>query len=70
MIGLDKKVRVILTYPPTTCRNFAELLRAIGSQQLSGAEKVATPVNWKPGEEVIIPPSLSNEGAKPRFPQG
>ena len=65
-----KKIRLILTYPPSAGRNFAEILRAIDSRQLTDSKKVPTPVNWQPGEPVVIPPSLSNEQAKERFPQG
>jgi alkyl hydroperoxide reductase subunit AhpC len=70
VIDPNKKIRLILTYPPSTGRNFDEILRAIDSLQLTDREKVATPVNWEPGEPVIIPPSVSNEQAKARFPQG
>lgn len=70
VIDPAKKIRLILTYPPATGRNFAEVLRAIDSLQLTDAEKVATPVNWTPGEPVIIAPSLSEAEARSRFPQG
>ena len=70
VIDPQKKVRLTITYPPSTGRNFAEILRVIDSLQLTDAHKVATPVNWKPGEDVIIVPSLSDEDAKKRFPQG
>jgi alkyl hydroperoxide reductase subunit AhpC len=70
VIDPAKKIRLILTYPPATGRNFAEVLRAIDSLQLTDAEKVATPVNWNPGEPVIIAPSLSDADARARFPQG
>ena len=70
IIDPQKKIRLILTYPPATGRNFAEILRAIDSLQLTDAEKVATPVNWTPGEAVIIAPSLSEAEARERFPQG
>lgn len=70
VIDPNKKIRLILTYPPSAGRNFAEILRTIDSLQLTDNEKVATPVNWEPGEPVIIVPSLSNEDAKTRFPQG
>ena len=70
VIDPNKKVRLILTYPPSTGRNFDELLRVIDSLQLTDAHKVATPVNWKKGDDVIIVPSLSDEDAKARFPQG
>ncbi|HTW29833.1 MAG TPA: peroxiredoxin [Acetobacteraceae bacterium] len=70
IIDANKKVRLVLTYPPSTGRNFAEILRVIDSLQLTDAHKVATPVNWKDGDPVIIVPSLSDEDAKARFPQG
>jgi alkyl hydroperoxide reductase subunit AhpC len=70
VIDPNKKIRLILTYPPSTGRNFAEVLRAIDSLQLTDREKVATPVNWEKGEPVIIVPSLSDAEAKARFPQG
>ena len=70
VIDPNKKIRLILTYPPSTGRNFAEVLRAIDSLQLTDAEKVATPVNWEKGQPVIIAPGLSDEGARARFPQG
>jgi alkyl hydroperoxide reductase subunit AhpC len=70
VIDPAKKIRLILVYPPSAGRNFAEILRVIDSLQLTDNQKVATPVNWKPGEPVIIVPSLSNEEAKERFPQG
>ncbi len=66
----NKKVRLTLTYPPSTGRNFDEILRVIDSLQLTDAHKVATPVNWKHGDDVIIVPSLSNEDAKKLFPDG
>jgi alkyl hydroperoxide reductase subunit AhpC len=68
IIDPNKKVRLILTYPPATGRN--EILRVIDSLQLTDSTKVATPADWKPGEKVIIVPSLSDEDAKARFPQG
>ena len=70
VIDPNKKVRLILTYPPSTGRNFAEIIRAIDSLQLTDAQSVATPVNWEAGEEVIISPKLSDEEASKRFPQG
>ncbi|WP_230291521.1 peroxiredoxin [Croceicoccus sp. Ery5] len=70
VIDPSKKVRLILTYPPSTGRNFAEILRAIDSLQLTDARSVATPVNWSPGEEVVISPKLSGEEAQRQFPQG
>ncbi len=65
-----KKIRLMLTYPPSTGRNFDEVLRVIDSLQLTDAHKVATPANWTDGKPVIIVPSLSNEDAKTRFPGG
>jgi thioredoxin-dependent peroxiredoxin len=70
IIDPNKKVRLTLTYPPSTGRNFNEILRVVDSLQLTDAHKVATPVNWKNGDDVIIVPSLSDEDAKPRFPEG
>ena len=70
IIDANKKVRLILTYPPSTGRNFQEILRVIDSLQLTDAHKVATPVNWKDGDDVIIVPSLSDADAKTRFPDG
>jgi len=70
VIDPNKKIRLILTYPPSAGRNFAEVLRAIDSLQITDGEKVSTPVNWEPGQPVIISPSLSTEQAKERFPQG
>jgi thioredoxin-dependent peroxiredoxin len=70
IIAPDKKVRLILTYPPSTGRNFSEILRVIDSLQLTDAHKVATPVNWKNGDDVIIVPSLSDDDAKAHFPEG
>jgi alkyl hydroperoxide reductase subunit AhpC len=70
VIDPNKKIRLILTYPPSAGRNFVEILRTIDSLQLTDSEKVATPVNWKKGEPVIIVPSLSDAQAKDRFPQG
>lgn len=70
VIDPSKKVRLILTYPPSTGRNFAEILRTIDSLQLTDASSIATPVNWSPGEEVVISPKLSDEEAQRQFPQG
>ena len=70
IVGPDKKLRLTLTYPASTGRNFAEILRVIDSMQLTDRHKVATPVNWNDGDDVIILPSLSNEDAQARFPQG
>ncbi len=70
VIDPNKKLRMSMTYPPSTGRNFVEILRVIDSLQLADSQKVATPVNWKKGERAIILPSLSDEDAKARFPQG
>ena len=70
VIGPDKKIKLILVYPMTTGRNFDEVLRVIDSLQLTAKHQVATPVNWKPGEDVIIGSSLSDDEAKRRYPQG
>ncbi|OJU66143.1 MAG: peroxidase [Rhizobiales bacterium 63-7] len=67
VIGPDKKIKLILTYPMTTGRNFAEILRAIDSLQLTAAHKVATPANWNQGEDVIITAAVSDEEANERF---
>ena len=70
VIGPDKKVKLILVYPMTTGRNFDEVLRVIDSLQLTAKHKVATPVNWKQGDEVIIAGSVSDDDAKKTYPQG
>ena len=70
VIGPDKKVKLMLVYPMTTGRNFDEVLRVIDSLQLTATHKVATPVNWKHGEDVIIAGSVSDEDAKKSYPQG
>jgi alkyl hydroperoxide reductase subunit AhpC len=70
VIGPDKKVKLILTYPMSTGRNFDEVLRVLDSMQLTAKHKVATPVNWKQGEDVIILASVSEEDAKKAFPDG
>jgi len=70
VIGPDKRIKLMLTYPMTTGRNFDEVLRVIDSMQLTAQHKVATPVNWKPGEDVIIAGSVNDEDAKKLFPQG
>jgi alkyl hydroperoxide reductase subunit AhpC len=70
LIGPDKKIKLSLTYPMTTGRNFDEVLRVLDSIQLTAKHKVATPVNWKPGEDVIIAGSVSDEEAKQKYPQG
>ena len=70
VIGPDKKIKLVLIYPMTTGRNFDEVLRVIDSLQLTAKHKVATPVNWKQGEDVIIAGSVSNEEAKETYPDG
>jgi len=70
VIGPDKKVKLMITYPASTGRNFDEILRVIDSLQLTAGFSVATPVNWKDGDDVIIVPSLSDEAAKEKFPGG
>jgi len=70
VIGPDKKVKAMIVYPMSTGRNFDEVLRLLDSCQLTAKHTVATPVNWKPGEDVIIPTSVSDEEAKKKYPQG
>ena len=70
VVGPDKKIKLVLVYPMTTGRNFDEVLRVIDSLQLTAKHKVATPVNWKDGEDVIIAGSVSDEDAKKQYPQG
>jgi alkyl hydroperoxide reductase subunit AhpC len=70
VIGPDKKIKLILVYPMTTGRNFDEVLRVIDSMQLTATHKVATPVNWKNGDDVIIAGSVSDDDAKKQYPQG
>jgi alkyl hydroperoxide reductase subunit AhpC len=70
VIGPDKRVKLILVYPMTTGRNFDEVLRVIDSLQLTAEHKVATPVNWRQGEDVIIAGSVSDEQARQRYPEG
>ena len=70
LIGPDKKVKAMLVYPMSTGRNFDEVLRLLDSLQLTAKHSVATPVNWKPGQDVIIPTSVSDEDAKKKYPQG
>ena len=70
LIGPDKKVKLMLTYPMSTGRDFNEVLRALDSCQLTAKHTVATPVNWRPGDEVIIPPSVSDETARAKYPAG
>ena len=66
----DKRIGLFLTYPMTTGRNFAEILRAIDSMQRTAKHKIATPADWKPGEDVIIVPKVTNEEAKKIYPDG
>ena len=70
VVGPDKKIKLILSYPMTTGRNFDEVLRVIDSLQLTAKHKVATPVNWKQGDDVIIAGSVSDEDAKEKYPDG
>ncbi|MFG6686956.1 peroxiredoxin [Mariniflexile sp. HNIBRBA6329] len=70
VIGDDKKVKLIITYPASTGRNFEELLRVIDSLQLTAYHKVATPANWKNGEDVVISPAITNEEIPAMFPKG
>ena len=70
VIGPDKKIKLMLVYPMTTGRNFDEVLRVIDSMQLTARHQVATPVNWKQGEDVIIVPAVSNEDAQKKYPAG
>jgi len=70
VIGPDKKIKLMLTYPMTTGRNFQEILRSIDSLQMTAKHRVATPADWKPGEDVIIAGSVSDDEAKKIYPQG
>jgi len=70
IIGPDKRIKATLTYPMSSGRNFDEVLRLLDSIQLTAKHQVATPVNWKDGDDVIIPPAVSDEAAKEKFPQG
>ena len=70
LIGPDKKIKATLTYPMSTGRNFDEILRLLDSCQLTAKEKVATPVNWKHGEDVVIVPAINDEEAKKKYPDG
>lgn len=70
VIGPDKKIKLQLTYPMTTGRNFNEILRVLDSMQLTASHKVATPVNWQDGEDVIIVPAVSDDEAKEKYPNG
>jgi alkyl hydroperoxide reductase subunit AhpC len=70
LVGPDKKIKAILVYPMSSGRNFDEILRLLDSLQLTAKHAVATPVNWKPGDQVIIAPSVSNDDAKQKYPEG
>ena len=70
VIGPDKKVKLVLSYPMSTGRNFDEVLRVLDSMQLTAKHKVATPVNWKDGQDVIILPAVSDDEARQKYPQG
>ncbi len=70
IIGPDKRVKATLTYPMSSGRNFDEVLRLLDSIQLTAQHQVATPVNWTPGEDVIIPPAVSDQAAKEKYPDG
>jgi alkyl hydroperoxide reductase subunit AhpC len=70
IVGPDKRIKLMLTYPMTTGRNFDEILRVLDSMQLTAKHKVATPVNWKQGDDVIIVPAVSDDDAKAMFPEG
>jgi thioredoxin-dependent peroxiredoxin len=70
VIGPDRRIKLTLTYPASTGRNFDELLRTIDSLQLTARHQVATPVNWRPGDDVIIVPAVSDTAARERYPQG
>jgi alkyl hydroperoxide reductase subunit AhpC len=70
IVGPDKKIKLMLSYPMSTGRNFDEVLRVLDSMQLTAKHKVATPVNWKPGDDVIITAAVSDEEAKQKYPEG
>jgi len=70
VIGPDKKIKLMITYPMTTGRNFGEVLRVLDSMQLTATHKVATPANWQQGDDVIIVPGVSNDQAKEKYPDG
>jgi thioredoxin-dependent peroxiredoxin len=70
VVGPDKKIKLMLIYPMTTGRNFDEVLRVLDSMQLTARHQVATPVNWKPGNDVIIVPAVTDEMAKEKYPEG
>ena len=70
IVGPDKKIKLMISYPMSTGRNFDEILRVLDSMQLTALHKVATPVNWKSGDDVIIAPAVSDDEAKQKYPQG
>ena len=70
VVGPDKKIKLMLSYPMTTGRNFDEVLRVLDSMQLTAKYPVSTPVNWKQGEDVIVSPAVSDEDARVKFPAG
>jgi len=70
VVGPDKRIKLTLAYPMTTGRNFDEIIRVLDSMQLTAKHKVATPVNWKSGDDVIIVPAVSDEEAKQKYPDG
>ena len=70
VIAPDKKIKLLLSYPMSTGRNFDEVLRVLDSLQLTSKHALATPVNWKPGDDIVIPPAMSEEEAKKKFPNG
>jgi len=70
VVGPDKKIKLLLSYPMSTGRNFDEVLRVLDSLQLTSKHALATPVNWKPGDDIVIPPAMSEEEAKRKFPNG
>jgi alkyl hydroperoxide reductase subunit AhpC len=70
VVGPDKKIKLMLSYPMSTGRNFDEVLRVLDSMQLTAKHQVSTPVNWKPGDDVIISGSVSNEDAQKQYPGG
>jgi len=70
IVGPDKRIKLMLSYPMTTGRNFDEVLRVLDSMQLTAKHKVATPVNWKNGDDVIIVPAVSDDEAKQKYPEG
>jgi alkyl hydroperoxide reductase subunit AhpC len=70
VVGPDKKIKLMISYPMSTGRNFDEILRVVDSMQLTAQHKVATPVNWKPGDDVIIAPAVSDDEARQKYPDG